>query len=86
MDVYVAALASFHRVQSPFLAGLAPGDPEFKSVVEAKEAAHDTLLRVRREYWDHVESHKCRNRDGPESVELHRAIAGLRTEGKAQQR
>ena len=59
---YSAALLDFHQVQAPLLRGLKPGSPEFAGTIDAKHAVQAVLLQARREYWDHVRSHGCRER------------------------
>lgn len=64
LDSYAAALTAFHGSQEPFLDGLRPRDPEWPLARRAKDQAYARLVFSRREYWQHVESHGCRETAG----------------------
>lgn len=62
LDIYIAALAAYHEAQKPIIAGLRPDDPDFQTAMKTKEAAQVRLLQARRNYWKHIELHRCRER------------------------
>jgi hypothetical protein len=62
LDIYVAALDSFHIAQTSIGLGRSPSSPEFQSATAKKVGAHADVVRARRSYQDHVESHGCRVR------------------------
>jgi hypothetical protein len=64
VDLYKAALSAFEDVRTPILSEVLPGDPACDSILDTREAVHESLLRARREYWHHVQLHGCRRRRG----------------------
>jgi hypothetical protein len=64
VDLYKAALSAFEDVRTPILDGFLPDDPAYQYLLDTREAVHESLLRSRREYWNNVQSHGCRRREG----------------------
>ena len=59
-DLYMGSLAAFHESQKPFLDGIRPHDSHYSRMRVAKERATSELIGARKNYWDHVQSHGCR--------------------------
>ena len=80
LGLYTSALSAFHRAQTTVPDGkLKTGDGELAWAIRVKESAHRNLLRGRRDYWEHVREHGCRETKGRPAVKPPAPRSGVDT-------
>jgi hypothetical protein len=58
VELYGAAMSAFEHLKPQY-------EPfELKAFLDRRNAAHESLVRSREEYWKHVQSHRCSGRGG----------------------
>jgi hypothetical protein len=67
LQSYQTASSAFREAANQVLTGLPLTDPAFPAARETMTASNQALVSARRQYWEHVREHGCRNGDGTAS-------------------